>query len=85
MAFTIEFTAAAAKEFRALPPDIRRRVTLRIDQLALDPRPVGCVKIAGEPNTFRIRIGDYRVLYDIEANRLLVLVLRVRHRRDAYR
>ena len=53
--------------------------------LAHDPRPTGVVKLAGDENLWRIRIGNYRVVYEIHDDRLMVLVLRVAHRKDVYR
>ncbi len=50
-----------------------------------DPRPEGCKKLRGSPHTFRIRIGDYRVVYDVDDDAKTVTLLRVRHRREAYR
>ena len=56
-----------------------------VEALGNDPRPHGSVKLAGEDNFWRIRIGQYRVVYRIDDERLLVLVVRVAHRKDAYR
>lgn len=53
--------------------------------LADDPRPTGVVKLAGDDNLWRIRIGNYRVVYEIYDDQLIVLVLRVAHRKDIYR
>ena len=63
----------------------RQRIIKSIEQLADNPRPHGCEKLAGAKNTYRIRRGDYRIIYDIEDDRILVLVLRVAHRKDVYR
>ena len=56
-----------------------------IESLDSDARPSGCKKLVGSDHTYRIRIGDYRVVYDIHDDKLIVLVVRVRHRRDVYR
>lgn len=64
---------------------LKRRMALAIDVLAVNPRPPGCAKLAGEENVWRVRVGDYRILYEIHEGRLLVLVIRIAHRREAYR
>jgi mRNA interferase RelE/StbE len=56
-----------------------------VEALADDPRPQGAVKISGDDNLWRVRVGDYRVVYEIHDDRLIVLVLRVAHRKDVYR
>jgi len=85
MTYQVEFTKRANKQFQALPDQIKRRMEPKIDALAQEPRPSGVVKLSGEDNAYRIRVGDYRVVYAIEDDRLLVLVFRVDHRRDVYR
>jgi len=77
----VEFTTSAAKELKKLDPGIRRRVLLGIAHLERDPRPSGCKKLVGETNAWRIRIGDYRVLYEAMDEVLVVTVARVAHRR----
>lgn len=79
--YRAEFTTAAAKEIRKLDAGIRRRVLAGIAGLEQDPRPVGCKKLAGEENAWRIRIGDYRVLYDVVGDTLVVTVVRAVHSR----
>ncbi|MGC4933038.1 type II toxin-antitoxin system RelE family toxin [Gordonia sp. DT30] len=56
-----------------------------IDSLASDPRPSGCIQLKGGGGEFRIRVGDYRIIYDIQDDELVVLVLRLGHRREVYR
>ena len=75
--YRIEFAPAAARQFRKLPRDAKRRLRPVIDALATDPRPQGSKKLAGEDDLYRVRAGDYRVVYAIEAAALLVLVVRV--------
>lgn len=79
--YQIEFTAAAAREVRKLDPQIRRRILAGAADLERDPRPHGCRKLAGYDNAWRVRIGDYRVLYEIVDEQVLVTVVRVAHRR----
>ena len=75
---------SAAKEIESLPKNDRQRIIDRIQLLAKEPRPVGCTKLSGEEK-YRIRQGDYRILYDIHDVELIVAVVRVGHRRDVYR
>ena len=58
---------------------------MRIDRLVENPRPVGAIKLAGEEGVYRLRSGDYRILYTLQDNLLLVLVLKIGHRREVYR
>ena len=64
---------------------LKRRIGQAIDALAMNPRPPGGVKLTGEENAWRIRVGDYRVLYEIHDARLVILVIRIANRREAYR
>ncbi|MGB7631413.1 MAG: type II toxin-antitoxin system RelE/ParE family toxin [Candidatus Deferrimicrobium sp.] len=83
--YTVEFTHRAEKDFRALPPEIRRRLASKIDALAIDPRPQGVRILAGTEDIFRLRVGDYRILYRILDDRLVVLLVKIGHRREIYR
>jgi mRNA interferase RelE/StbE len=69
----------------ALPQAAQARIASAIDALAGDPRPSGVTKLRGPEGFYRIRVGDYRVVYAIEDDVLLVLVVRVGHRREVYR
>ena len=75
---------SAAKELEALPPKDRRKITTRIEGLAREPRPHGCEKLSGLEQ-YRVRQGDYRVVYSIDDEIHAVLVVKVGHRRDVYR
>lgn len=83
--YAVDFTAGAAKEIRKLDPGMRRRILASIGGLATDPRPAGCKKLTGEENAWRVRIADYRVLYEIHDDVLTVTVVRVGHRREVYK
>lgn len=83
--YRIEFAPAAARAFRALPVAVQRRLSPKIDALATTPRPPGVVNIRGEQNLLRLRAGDYRIVYQVQDDALLVLVVRIGHRRDVYR
>ncbi len=83
--YRVEISSPARKQLDALPRDVRRRIEPRIDALATDPRPRGSDKLTGFAGRYRIRIGHYRVIYDVDDDQLTVLVLKAAHRRDVYR
>lgn len=74
---------SAAREFRRLHGSLRERIRSAIDGVAMDPRPAGMVKLAGRDD-YRVRVGDYRVVYAVD-DELVVLVARIAHRREVYR
>jgi mRNA interferase RelE/StbE len=77
---------SAAKEIEAVDQKKdRQRIVAGIRSLADDPRPPGCEKLAGEDDRYRIRVGRYRVIYSVGDGELLVVVVRVGHRKDVYR
>jgi mRNA interferase RelE/StbE len=82
--YRVEIKTSAAREIEALPARDRRRVVERIGALAEDPRPPGCEKLTSEPR-YRVRQGDYRIVYSIEDDVLVVFVVKVGNRRDVYR
>ncbi|PZV06570.1 MAG: type II toxin-antitoxin system mRNA interferase toxin, RelE/StbE family [Leptolyngbya sp.] len=82
--YEVQFKASAAKEFRKLTLDVKGRIQKAIDGLRTDPRPAAMKKLAGETNLYRIRVGDYRVVYEIDDSHQFIVVTRVRHRRDVY-
>ncbi len=83
--YRIEIRPQARKQLAALPRASRIRVAKAIELLALDPRPHGCKKLAGRENQWRLRVGDYRILYTVRDRELLVLVVEVVPRDKAYR
>jgi mRNA interferase RelE/StbE len=83
--YRVLFKNSADRALKKLPVVVQRRIVAEVDLLAQNPRPPGVVKMSGTENLWRIRIGDYRVVYEIHDNRLIVLVLRVAHRKDIYR
>ena len=85
MRYTVEIDTKAAREIRALPRADQKRLVARIEALADNPRPAGCVKLSGSPSLWRIRMGVYRVIYQILDARLAVIVVKVGHRREVYR
>jgi mRNA interferase RelE/StbE len=82
--YSIEIKQSAAREVEALPSRERQRVVDRIGRLADDPRPSGCEKLAGGER-YRVRQGDYRIVYSIEDSLLVVWIVKIGHRRDVYR
>lgn len=76
---------AAERDLKALPPAQFERLVGRIKGLADDPRPAGCRKIAGSENDWRIRVGDYRIIYEVDDAERVVRIMRVRLRDRAYR
>jgi len=83
--YTVFYTSAAAHQCRRLPPAIRGRIQRAIETLAQNPRTPQTEKLEGSLNAYRIRVGDYRILYTIEDHMRRVVVYRIRHRREAYR
>jgi len=82
--YAVEFLRSAARVLSKLDPRVRRRIARRIDRLMEDPRG-DAVKLRGADDVWRARAGDYRILYQVEDDRLLILVIRIGHRRDVYR
>lgn len=85
MRYRIEFRPAAERSFLKLPLSVRTRLQPHIEGLAAEPRPHGAKKLTGWRDRWRIRVSDYRVVYEIHGSVLLVLVLAVGHRREVYR
>jgi len=81
--YKIEFKKSAVKELNSIPTDELEKIIIRIQNLADNPRPAGCKKLSKDEK-YRIRIGNYRVLYLIEDNKLIVFIVKVGHRKDIY-
>ena len=84
-AYRIAFTPAARRQLASLDPPTRRRIARRIEALGTDPRPPGAETLKGGEGELRIRVGDWRVIYVVHGDELLVLVIRIGHRGDVYR
>lgn len=83
--YRIELTRDAVCALAKLDKPVRRRIQGAIDKLADDPRPAGMIPLRGAPGAFRFRVGDYRVIYVLHDDRLLIVVIDLGHRRDVYR
>ena len=83
--FQVDVAKSAERDLRKIDRKWIARIYEAIEALEEDPRPSGCKKLVGSEQTYRIRISDYRVIYEIHDENVSVLVVRIRHRRDAYR
>ena len=84
MKYTVEISKKAYKDIRSLPKNMVQRVITKIRSLEDNPTPQGCKKIVGTENTWRVRVGNYRIIYDIYEEVLFVEVVKIAHRKDAY-
>lgn len=82
--YELVFRKSVARDLRPLPKQDVVRIMRRIRSLADDPRPAGCEKLSGEER-YRVRQGNYRIIYEIEDARLVVLVVKIGHRREIHR
>jgi mRNA interferase RelE/StbE len=80
----LTYLPSAAKGIEKLPRTLQRRIFARLETLTTNPRPPGSVKLTGQ-EAYRVRVGDYRVIYIVEDDELVVVVIDVGHRRDVYR
>ena len=85
MTYRVTLSPTAARQLRGFDPQVRRRVQAAVDLLADDPRPLSAKRLVGGAGEWRVRTGDYRIVYEVEDDRLLVLVVAMGHRRDVYR
>jgi len=84
MRYTVLFKPSAKRQFESLDASVRERIAAKISALAENPFPAGCKKLTGD-EAYRIRIGDWRVIFDVLESEIVVLVLRIGHRREVYR
>jgi len=82
--YEVRFCKSVAKDLRTIPNLYVTKILKRIQDLAIDPRPPGCEKLSGQER-YRVRQGGYRILYEIKDQHLVVIVVKVAHRREAYR
>jgi mRNA interferase RelE/StbE len=85
MAFRIEWKKSTRKDLRKLPSSMADRIVEAVENLAENPFPHGVEKLSGSEHAYRIRLGDYRIVYEVVRESKLVEIQRVRHRKDVYR
>jgi mRNA interferase RelE/StbE len=85
MPYRILFKPAVQRQFRKLPRDIQRQLAPKIDALAEDPRPSGIKKLSRTRSLYRLRSGNFRIVYEIQDDVLLILIIKIGHRKDIYR
>lgn len=83
--YTVRYKQSTQKELERLPAKIVERIRAAIRDLADDPRPHGSIKLKDYENTYRIRVGSYRVVYEIYDDVVVVLIVQIAHRKDVYR
>lgn len=81
----VAFKSSVEKDLKRLPKQIGTRILQRIEALASNPFPLGCTKLSGAERLYRIRVGQYRIVYEIDSRAKIVTLHYVRHRREAYR
>jgi mRNA interferase RelE/StbE len=82
--YQVEFTTTAQKDILSFRYEIQERLESAIENLEIQPRPSGCKKLKGRNNTWRVRVGDYRILYGINDSLKIVIIYRIRHRKEVY-
>ena len=85
MSYEVQILPKAARQIKALSVEVRQDILIAIQSLASEPRPIGVKKLSGEKDIYRVRVGNYRVLYRIVDKVLVVVVVSVGHRREVYR
>ena len=85
MAYSVHLAPAAERQLKALEKPVRARIVRRLQKLEETPRPQGVEKLSGADDLYRIREGEYRIIYTIKDKELLVLVVKIGHRKDVYR
>ena len=85
MDYRVQLLPSAARQLKKLPRNVKRRIRDAIDSLISNPRPSGAKKLVGTDDQWRVRVGTYRIIYEIHDDRLLVLVIRIGHRKEVYR
>jgi mRNA interferase RelE/StbE len=85
MSYQIEITPAAQRNIKKLPKNIQQQIIEKLEELVLEPRPMGVVKLAAKEDLYRLRMGNYRIIYRIQDPVLSILITKIGHRRDIYR
>jgi mRNA interferase RelE/StbE len=82
--YTVELKQSARKELERLPNAVITRIISKLESLEENPRPAGCKKLKGGDDEYRVRVGEYRIVYVIDDRKVIVTITRIRHRRDVY-
>jgi mRNA interferase RelE/StbE len=82
--YTVELKQSARKELERLPNAVIARIISKLESLEENPRPAGCKKLKGGDDEYRVRVGEYRIVYVIDDRKVIVTITRIRHRRDVY-
>lgn len=85
MTYEVEITPAAKRQIKKLTKSIQQLIVKRLEELVENPRPPGVLKMETEENLYRVRVGDYRIIYQIQDLMLLIVVVKVGHRGNVYR
>jgi len=83
--YSVIINSNVAKQMQKIPSKTQEKIKLAIRNLANNPKPPNCKKLQGFDHTWRVRVGDYRIIYEIYDNKVQVIVIKVKHRRDVYR
>ncbi len=83
--YNVDFKPSVNKDFRRLPKSTVERVMKRIEKLVDEPLPHGVEKLEGADRLYRLRVGDYRIIYEVQTHAQQIVILYVRHRREVYR
>ncbi len=83
--YQIEWRKSTKRDLKSIPVQQVERIITAVESLSADPRPSGCTKLSGSECAYRIRIGDYRVIYEIFDNKLFIEIVKAAHRKDIYR
>jgi len=84
MAYIVKFSSQAVKDYRKLTPEMKRRVDQKLDYLRATPRGPDTKKLAGSDNLYRVRVGDYRIVFEIHDAELVVWIVRIKPRDSVY-
>ncbi|MGB3495911.1 MAG: type II toxin-antitoxin system RelE/ParE family toxin [Elainellaceae cyanobacterium] len=84
MSYQVLIVPAAQRQLKKLPVTVQQNVVDQIERLADNPRPANCKKLKGRDNQYRVRLGNYRIIYTVEDDVLTIRVIKVGHRRDVY-
>lgn len=85
MSYTIIISKSVQKQIDSLSDELRMRISEKVNNLREEPPPGGVVKLKGYTNEYRLRVGDYRVRYEIDDSNQIILLLQCKHRREVYR